>query len=423
MSESIIKVLTYTFINVLIASFFIVLPPRNMRTFVSIRTGIAVFSLIMGLGMSHDVNAANASVTLAQNSPDNTLGQWIVTYPDGTQYETSAKTKVLSNLESGVYRVAVRAPERSVTNITLKRGPTVLQKNDSTIMTFELKDGEALRIEATYTYTGTVKVQSDPAGVPFVMTDANGGIYSGTTPAVFNDMSPVTYRVHYDVTRNCEVRKNQERVLIEGSSLIFYVNLNCGDHPISMVGKTLEPPATGNTPAPAPEPEAHADTPDARIVQTSNVSEVIPGGNMRFTISIRNITRSTLHNVALNNRFNPESLEITSITDGGTIQGENMQWTVPKIFAGQTWTTTVEARARDHLTAGDRIVLLAHATSDESDANMYPEAWSSVVGVGIAYMPQTGFRYDMLLALFALMGAAIATISTNRVQKSVKQAA
>ena len=396
---------------------------RTMRTILSIRTGIALFSLVVGLSVSHGVDAANASITLAQNSPNNTLGQWIVTYPDGTQYETSAKTKILNNLDGGVYRIAVRAPERAVTNITLTRGTTVLQQSDSTIMTIELKDGEALRAKATYTYTGTVKVQSNPSNVPFVMTDMNGGVYSGTTPAVFNDMSPIQYRVHYDVTRDCEVRKNQERVLIEGSSLIFYVDLNCGDNPIKMIGKTLQPPANGNAPRPAPVVEAHTDTPDARIIQTSNASEVIPGGNVRFTITIRNITRSTLHNVVINDRFNPSSLEITSIKDGGVIDGDTMQWTVPEIFAGQTWTTTIEARAKDQLTAGDRIVLLAHATSDESDAQMYPEAWSSVVGVGIAYMPQTGFRYDMLLALAALMGAAITTISTNRVKKTVEQTA
>jgi len=382
---------------------------------------MTMLSLVVGLSMSHSVDAANSSITLAQNSPDNTLGQWIVTYPDGTEHETYGKTKILNNLEGGIYRVAVRAPARSKTSMTLSRGAVILQTSNSTIVTLELKDGEALRVEAMYTYTGTVKVQSNPSNVSFVMTDMNGGVYSGKTPAVFNDMAPIQYRVHYDVTRDCEVKKNQERILNEKSSLIFYVDLNCGDHPISMAGKTTQPPATGNAPTPAPTPEVHSSTPDARIVQTANMSEVIPGGNIRFTISIRNITRATLHNVILNDRFNPSSLEILSMTNGGKIDGENMQWTAPEIFAGQTWTTTVEARVKDTLTAGDRIVLLAHATSDESDAKMYPEAWSSVVGVGIAYMPQTGFRYDILLALVALVGTAITTISTNRVKKFVEQ--
>ncbi|PIR53851.1 hypothetical protein COU75_03920 [Candidatus Peregrinibacteria bacterium CG10_big_fil_rev_8_21_14_0_10_42_8] len=389
-----------------------------MNSLSFIKTGVLTIALATGLSSAHGVSAAGGSLTLEQKSPNATLGQWIITKPDGTEYKTSLKTKILNDLTAGTYRVAVRAPEKAVTKLSLTRGVSVLQESPSTIMTFDINDGESLHLKATYTYTGTVKVQSNPSGVPFIMSDMNGGKFSGTTPAVFHDMDPVMYRVHYDVTRDCEVRKSQERVLIEGSSLIFYSNFNCGDRPISLAGKTTEPTASGKIPTPkAPEP-AHSDMPDARILQTSNLSEVIPGGNIRFTVAIRNLTRGTLHNIDVTDRFNPSSVEIFSLMDGGIIDGQNIQWNVPELFAGQVWTTTFEARAKDHLKAGDRIVLLAHAVSDEADAALYPEAWSSVVGVGIAYMPQTGFRYDLLIALAALVGAALMTISTNRVKQS-----
>lgn len=389
-----------------------------MNTLLSIKTGVLTIALLAGLSSVQEASAAGGTLTLEQKSPNATMGQWIITKPDGTEYKTSLKTKILNDLTAGTYRVAVRAPEKAVTNIILTRGPTVLQESPSTIMTFEIKDGDSLRLKAIYTYTGTVKVQSSPSGVPFVMSDMNGGKYSGTTPAVFNDMNPIMYRVNYDVTRDCEVRKSQERVLIEGSTLIFYSNLNCGQRPISLAGKTTEPTASGKMPTPpAPEP-SHEDKPDARILQTSNLSEVIPGGNIRFTVTIRNLTRGTLHNINVTDRFNPSSLEVLSLMDGGIIDGQNIKWNVPELFAGQVWTTTFEARAKDHLVAGDRIVLLAHAVSEEVDSEKYPEAWSSVVGVGIAYMPQTGFRYDLMIALAALFGAALMTISTNRVKQS-----
>jgi uncharacterized repeat protein (TIGR01451 family) len=376
-------------------------------------------ALAIGLASAQGVQAANGSLTLEQSSPDGVIGQWIVTLPNGSEYKTFLKTKILNNLPAGTYRVAVRAPERAVTTITLKRGASLLQENPATIMTFELKDGEALRLKAEYSYTGTVQVHSNPAGIPFVMTDMNGGVFSGTTPALFKDMAPVMYRTTYDVTRDCEVRKSQERVLVEGSSLIFYSNLNCGDRPISMAGKTTEPTASGKMSKKPESSRAHTDAPDARILQTSNLSEVTTGGNIRFTIAIRNLTRATLHNIDLTDRFNPSSLQILSLMDGGVIEGENMKWDIPELFAGQVWTTTFEARAKNHLRPGDRIVLLAHAVSEEADADVYPEAWSSVVGVGIAYMPQTGFRYDLLIAFAALIGAAFTTISTFRVKKLV----
>ena len=381
-----------------------------------------LFSLALAIGLASTQGveaAANGSLTLEQSSPDSVYGQWILTLPNGSEYKTSLKTKILNDLPAGTYRVAVRAPDRAVTKITLKRGPSLLQENPATIMTFELKDGEALRLKAGYTYTGTVKVHSNPSGIAFIMTDMNGGVFSGTTPAVFNDMAPIMYRLNYDVTRDCEVRKSQERVLIEGSSLILYSNLNCGERPISMAGKTTEPTASGKMPK-APTPDAaHTDVPDARIVQTSNLSEVTPGGNIRFTIAIRNLTRGTLHDIDVTDRFNPSSLQILSIMDEGAIDGENLRWNIEELFAGQTWTTTFEARAMSHLKSGDRVVLLAHAVSEETDADLYPEAWSSVVGVGIAYMPQTGFRYDLLIAFAALIGAALTTLSTNRIKKLV----
>lgn len=376
-------------------------------------------AIAIGIASAQGAEAASSTLTLGQDSPNAVYGQWIVTFPNGTEYKTSLKTKVLSNLEAGTYRIAVRAPEKAVTNLTLKRGSSLLQESPSTIMTFELKDGEALRLNAKYTYTGTVKVQSSPAGIPFVMTDMNGGVFSGTTPSVFNDMAPIMYRVNYDVTRDCEVRKSQERVLTEGSSLIFYANLHCGDRPISMARKTTEPTASGRLPEPPAPEEIHRDAPDARVLQTSNLSEVTAGGNLRFTIAIRNLTRGTLHNINVTDRFNPSSLEILSLADDGVIDGQNLRWSIPELFAGQVWTTTFEARAKNHLRPGDRIVLMAHAVSEEADADVYPEAWSSVVGVGIAYMPQTGFRYDLLIAFAALIGAAFTTISTFRVKKLV----
>jgi hypothetical protein len=145
------------------------------------------------------------------------------------------------------------------------------------------------------------------------------------------------------------------------------------------------------------------------------MSEVVAGGNVRFNVTISNMTRETLHNIDVVDRYNPEMIDIVQpLFDGGVIDGNEIAWYVPKLYAGQTWTTSFTVRAKDHLTAGDRIVLLAHAYSDEADFDLYPEAWSSVSGVGIAYMPQTGGKYDILFALAALLGAAVVTNMTIR---------
>lgn len=248
---------------------------------------------------------------------------------------------------------------------------------------------------------GTVEVLADQPNVAFELTNLiDGSSITGVTPAVFTGMPPVTYSVRYAVLPSCEVQEDMQRELINGSKLIFWANFHCGDRRV---------------PPPPSRPNAHTDMPAKRIVQTVSQSEVVAGGHIRYTLTLSNMTRGTLHNVDVVDRFNPEMIDIVQpLLDGGIINGSEMVWNIPKIYAGKTWSTSFTVRAKDNLVAGDRIVLMAHAYSDEADFDLYPEAWSSVAGVGVAYMPQTGGKYDVLFALAALIGAAGVTNMTIR---------
>ncbi|MDA0376186.1 MAG: hypothetical protein O3A80_02660 [bacterium] len=258
---------------------------------------------------------------------------------------------------------------------------------------------------------GTIEVRSDPTNVAFEMKSLiDGSVYSGVTPMVFTNMPPVTYTVRYDIQPSCEVQKDIHRELISGSRLIFWKNFTCGDQRIPLAGRTAKRIGTDTPVKPYVKPNAHVDMPAKRIVQTSSQSEVVAGGSIRYTVSISNMTRGTLHNIDVVDRYNPEMIDIIQpLLDGGVIKENEIIWSIPELFAGQSWSTTFTARTKPHLVAGDRIVLMAHAYSDEADFDLYPEAWSSVAGVGIAYMPQTGGKYDLLFVLAALVGAAFIT--------------
>lgn len=268
---------------------------------------------------------------------------------------------------------------------------------------------------------GIVEIRSHPENVAFEMKNLiDGSVFSGVTPMVFTDMPSVTYSVRYDIKSSCEVQKEIKRELISGSRLIFWKNFTCGEQRIPLAGRTPERIGTETPRIPYVRPDTHVDMPAKRIVQTSSTSEVVAGGNIRYTITITNMTRGTLHNIDVVDRYNPEMADIVQpLMDGGVIAGNEIVWNVPQLFAGQSWSITFSARAKPHLVAGDRIVFMAHAYSDESDFDLYPESWSSVAGVGIAYMPQTGGKYDVLLALVALFGAALITHSTIRTKKLV----
>jgi uncharacterized repeat protein (TIGR01451 family) len=211
-----------------------------------------------------------------------------------------------------------------------------------------------------------------------------------------------------------------QRELIQGGKLIFYADFTCGDHRVALAGRTPERIGTETPRTPFVLPDSHDDMPAKRIVQTSSMSEVVAGGLIRYTVTITNMTRGTLHNVDIVDRYSPEMVEIIQpLANGGVIAGNKIIWNVPSLFAGKSWSTSFTVRAKDHLVAGDRIVFMSHAYSDEADFDLYPEVWSAVSGVGVAYMPQTGGKYDFLFALAALIGAALITNITIRRKQSV----
>ncbi len=264
---------------------------------------------------------------------------------------------------------------------------------------------------------GTVEVRTTPAGVTFGL-EGPGMNIQGKTPAMFTDLSPGLYRVTYDLTKDCTAKKQQERSMGLGETLVFVATLDCGNTRIPIGGSTAKPIGTGMKP-PAPKVvPVHTITPSQRVSQTSSAAEAVPGGRIRITVSVRNITRGTLHAVRITESFDPDAVEILQpLSKGGIHYGSELLWEVPQIFAGSTWTTTFDIRAKSHLKPGDRIVLRAHAVSDEEGSSFLPDAWSSVVGIGIVTLPQTGGMLDMIVAIAAL---AIAAIVTGK-SRSLKQ--
>ena len=397
-------------------------PFSLLRTLKALSTGLAAIALIMSVITVNQAHAATAKGTLFidQKSPLGEYGHWIVTKPNDDTFRSSLKTKFLNNLVEGTYNFSITNPAGSLTKITLIRSGTVIKEVTRNEIAFDIKGDDAHRIIVEFTYTGDIQVLSDPSGVAFELKSLiDGSMYSGVTPAVFEGMPPVSYKIRYDVEPSCEVQQDMQRELIHGSKLIFWADFTCGDHDIALAGRTPEQIGTETPRRPYQIPNIHFDMPAKRIVQTSSMTEVVPGGHIRYNVTVTNMTRGTLHNIDVVDRYSPEMVDIVqSLMDGGVIAGNEIIWHVPFLYAGQSWTTSFTVRAKEHLVAGDRIVFMVHAYSDEADFDLYPEAWSAVNGVGIAYMPQTGGKYDFLFVLAALIGAALVTNVTIRNKQS-----
>lgn len=382
---------------------------------------ISLLSAIAFLSFSVPTQTlASGLVHIEQNSSDAEYAEWVLADSSGTVYRSALQSKILQNLPAGEYTVSVRAPVGAKTTITIYETASVVrQESVGTHATFTLNDGDSLRIEFTYSYTGTVEVTSDPPGVPFEMKGANNYHITGVTPAVFTDMPPHWYRVSYDIKADCEAQKNQERGLIQNSTLTFFADFNCGPKPVSLAGKSTDPLGTANLPPPADPIDTHTDKPALKVMQTSSVTETLPGGRVRITINVRNMTRATIRSVTVRNEFDPNTTDIFLLdTDAAIVGSTIIEWNVPEIYAGQVWSGHFEVRARDTVVAGDRMTFTARAEG-ENVAGLFPEALSDTIGIGIAYLPETGERFDLLLSLAALIIAALITLSHIRQQQSV----
>lgn len=382
---------------------------------------------LAALGTSTPALAADSTLYITQVHENHRYGEVTITMPNGSTYLTKLVTKTLERIEAGTYKINVNDPTRTnTTEIRVLKNDILVAETFGNVVEFDVEDGDTIRVTVEYSYAdpyanskGNVEVTSLPNGVPFTLRGPDGLKVHGETPAFFPGMDPTWYRLEYDIESHCEAQKYQERALNQGSNLIFFANFNCGPQRVPTAGRTGEPLGTGNV---RPEPQqmaTHTELPGARIVQTSSVAETLPGGRVRFTVSVRNLSRNTLHNVVVSDRYNPEALQVLlPLADGGATDGNSIIWELPVLYAGQTWTTTFEGRVSDTLVAGDRIVLMAHVYADEL-GTVYPDAVSSVIGVGVAYMPQTGGRWDIVLSLAGLIGAAYLTHSTIRRKKLV----
>jgi hypothetical protein len=73
------------------------------------------------------------------------------------------------------------------------------------------------------------------------------------------------------------------------------------------------------------------------VEKAPKVRDVSPGNTIEFRISVRNTGNGTLHDLAVEERYDSSKLTITKAP--GSIIGENrILWKIPVLHAGQLWT-------------------------------------------------------------------------------------
>jgi len=352
------------------------------------------------------VKAAGGTITIDQSgNPSTLLGTWSLVGPTEKVF-TNAKSQITTTIDSpeaGYYTFAVRSPESAETIIRLYQGSSLIHTEYGNKVQFDYQVGAMLRIHVEYRFTGVVSVTSNPEGVSFELKGPGGMRYTGITPAEFTEMPPVYYSVRYSNVEDCVPARPQRRNLTVGAPLTFQNNFLCeGDY----------------IPIPPPPAPYIPEFPGVTVSQAMTQYEVLPGGKIRSTVTVKNNSTSTMRNLELTVQYNPELAFVIqpvskSTAKGGQVSGNIIAWYVPDLYAGQTWNVVYEMQVKYDVAVGDILLMMARVSGNEID----PFAENNLQDtdeVGVTDLPQTGMSPEMIFLGATLLGSLALTQRTRR---------
>lgn len=145
-----------------------------------------------------------------------------------------------------------------------------------------------------------------------------------------------------------------------------------------------------------------------RFSVTPDQQEVLPGGSIRYTVYVRNGSSQAIDGLTATVKFDPSISILTSAGTATKINASTLQWNVPKLNAGETWTTSFELALVDGLPAGTAIPVISTLKGSSIDSITLQSRVSVTSVALIGSMPTTGAGMDTIAALLLIPMAMLA---------------
>lgn len=135
----------------------------------------------------------------------------------------------LPNIPAGSYTLFVDSPDGFSTSIRTYHGSTEINYVKRPQITVKVEPGKDLRIVIIYRLdrTGTVSIQSDPAGLEFTLRGPNELMETGTTPASFDDVPEGQFSLQFGTLEGCVTPPKMSQELVIDGRISFSVKLAC----------------------------------------------------------------------------------------------------------------------------------------------------------------------------------------------------
>lgn len=138
-------------------------------------------------------------------------------------------------------------------------------------------------------------------------------------------------------------------------------------------------------------------------------TEVLPGGRIRYTVSVRNADSKKVDDLKATVKFDPTVAVLLSSGKAVKLNASTLEWTVPTLAAGETWRTSFELALVEGLPLGTSIPVVS-TLKGGSIESITLQSRVSVTSVAlIGALPATGYPMDTLATFlmipFALLAA------------------
>lgn len=345
-------------------------------------------------------SALAGSVTVQQQSSVPLIGAWQLSMPNSHTVVSHSKEmmRTVDLPRDGKYLLNVTPPEGATTFLTLSNESNRLVEQSGTSLSAVLDANADYRITVRYVFNATITVNSEPQGAPFELTGPPKGIkLTGVTPAVFKNLPPYYYTANYGVVPGCLEPKPQKREVSARQHITFNAEYVC-DIPAQVV-------PTGS------DPYVEVDNPNGKVsvVLTPHQVETLPGESITYTLAVKNHGKRTQHDLNVSFQYDVNAMNIErTLPREGTVIGNVAQWTVPKLYAGQTWKVDFPVTVRKQTGEGVRIGTSARVSGSEINV-VVSDKLSADVTVGTAVIPRTGERSDLAVLIASMTAALILT--------------
>lgn len=150
-----------------------------------------------------------------------------------------------------------------------------------------------------------------------------------------------------------------------------------------------------------------------RFSVTPDSLEVLPGGRIRYNVSVRNAGNESVKDLVATVKIDPS---VSILVNGGTAEKVNastLKWNVPTLSAGETWRTSFELALIDGLPVGTAIPVVSTLSGPSMDSITLQSRVSVTSVALIGTLPPTGAPMDTL-ATFMLMPMAMLAAGFQR---------